>query len=289
MARSLVSVDQDGTDVKPKGLEDRLLSLMGGGGGGGGAGPAGPPGRGISSIVRTTGNGAAGTIDTYTITYSDTTTSTYQVRNGANGSDGNNGRGITSIARTSGNGAAGTVDTYTITFTDATTFQYQVRNGTDGGGGGDVSGKLDKSTTFTSPAATIGSGLRMVMAVNNVTSGVEPVSFETWFASNPVQTFWLNEAMTPRAQAVQPEPSFKLFQSYDTGYTGDIIQVLTRRAGTGSQRHLWSIDASGFPWIGHIQTSGSKRVKAAHSVIHIEGAALPDIADGTIVIVVPPA
>lgn len=51
-------------------------------------GPAGAAGRGIKSITRTSGNGAAGTVDTYTITYTDGTTSTYQVRNGANGTNG---------------------------------------------------------------------------------------------------------------------------------------------------------------------------------------------------------
>lgn len=44
---------------------------------------AGEDGRGIVSIERTYGTGAAGTIDTYTITYSDETTSTFEVRNGS--------------------------------------------------------------------------------------------------------------------------------------------------------------------------------------------------------------
>ena len=51
----------------------------------------GADGRGIKSIVRTSGNGAAGTVDTYTITYTDGTKSTYQVRNGKNGTNGKNG------------------------------------------------------------------------------------------------------------------------------------------------------------------------------------------------------
>jgi len=48
-------------------------------------GPTGATGRGITSVIRTTGTGAPGTTDTYTITYSDTSTSTFQVYNGANG------------------------------------------------------------------------------------------------------------------------------------------------------------------------------------------------------------
>ena len=51
----------------------------------GSAGSNGSDGRGIASIVRTSGTGAAGTTDTYTITYSDATTSTFQVYNGADG------------------------------------------------------------------------------------------------------------------------------------------------------------------------------------------------------------
>lgn len=48
-------------------------------------GTDGADGRGIVSIIRTSGTGAAGTTDTYTITYSDSTTSTFQVYNGADG------------------------------------------------------------------------------------------------------------------------------------------------------------------------------------------------------------
>jgi hypothetical protein len=48
-------------------------------------GDKGDAGRGIVSIARTSGTGAPGTTDTYTITYSDSTTSTFQVYNGADG------------------------------------------------------------------------------------------------------------------------------------------------------------------------------------------------------------
>jgi lysophospholipase L1-like esterase len=50
----------------------------------GAAGADGDDGRGIVSVVRTSGTGAAGTTDTYTITYTDATTSTFDVYNGAN-------------------------------------------------------------------------------------------------------------------------------------------------------------------------------------------------------------
>ena len=51
-------------------------------------GPQGDTGRGIKSIARTSGSSAAGTVDTYTITFTDGATSTFQVRNGANGAQG---------------------------------------------------------------------------------------------------------------------------------------------------------------------------------------------------------
>jgi len=48
-------------------------------------GDTGTAGNGIADISRTSGTGAPGTIDTYTITYTDATTDTFTVYNGANG------------------------------------------------------------------------------------------------------------------------------------------------------------------------------------------------------------
>lgn len=92
-------------------------------------GSTGADGRGIVSITRTEGDGAPGTIDTYTITYTDNTASTFTVYNGKDG------RGITSILRTSGNGAPGSTDTYTINYTDNSTNTFTVYNGKDGENG----------------------------------------------------------------------------------------------------------------------------------------------------------
>lgn len=89
-------------------------------------GPQGPKGAGITSIVRTTGDGSPGTTDIYTITYTDTSTSTFNVYNGEDGI------GISSIARTSGDGSEGTTDTYTITYSDTSTSTFNVKNGTAG-------------------------------------------------------------------------------------------------------------------------------------------------------------
>ena len=48
-----------------------------------GKGEQGDPGVSITGVARTTGDGSAGTTDTYTIYYSDATTSTFEVYNGA--------------------------------------------------------------------------------------------------------------------------------------------------------------------------------------------------------------
>lgn len=48
-------------------------------------GKTGDPGSSIQKIERTAGTGAAGTVDTYTVTLTDGTTTTFQVRNGADG------------------------------------------------------------------------------------------------------------------------------------------------------------------------------------------------------------
>lgn len=52
------------------------------------AGATGPAGVGISSINRTGGTGAAGSLDTYTVTMSDGSSYQFTVQNGANGADG---------------------------------------------------------------------------------------------------------------------------------------------------------------------------------------------------------
>lgn len=72
-------------------------------------------GKTIQSIELT---GTAGLVDTYTINYSDGTTSTFNVTNG---------NGIASVAKT---GTVGLVDTYTITFLDGSTSTFDVTNGT---------------------------------------------------------------------------------------------------------------------------------------------------------------
>ena len=89
-------------------------------------GPQGDAGKGITSITKT---GTVGLVDTYTITYTDSTTSTFTVTNGAKGDPGDDGKGIVSVTLIS---TVDKVKTYRITFTDSTTFDYDVTDGADG-------------------------------------------------------------------------------------------------------------------------------------------------------------
>ena len=134
-------------------------------------GEKGDDGNGIASIIKTSSEGL---VDTYTITFTDGTTTTFTVTNGADGEqgiqgiqgvkgedghtpvitiqngywyiDGVNtnqsavgisgatGNGISNIAKTS---TEGLVDTYTITYTNGTTTTFTVTNGTNGNDGKD--------------------------------------------------------------------------------------------------------------------------------------------------------
>ncbi len=126
-------------------------------------GDKGDAGNGIVSITKT---GTNDLVDTYTITYTDGTPSTFTVTNGKNGIQGiegqkgadghtpvitieegywyvdgvttnvraeglkgDTGNGISSIAKT---GTSGLVDTYTITYTDGTPSTFTVTNGKNG-------------------------------------------------------------------------------------------------------------------------------------------------------------
>ena len=77
----------------------------------------GQEGQSIKGIKKTS---TSGLVDTYTITLTDGTTSTFEVENGA---------GISDVSKT---GTSGLVDTYTITLTDGATSTFEVTNGANG-------------------------------------------------------------------------------------------------------------------------------------------------------------
>jgi hypothetical protein len=106
-------------------------------------GKDGAAGRGIKSIARTSGNGAAGTTDTYTITYTDNTTSTLTVYNGKNGTNGTSVT-VTSVTESTADGGSNVV-----TFSDGNTLN--VKNGSKGNKG-DPGTTPQKGIDFWTPA-----------------------------------------------------------------------------------------------------------------------------------------
>ena len=83
-------------------------------------------GKGIISITKT---GSAGLVDTYEITFNDGPATTFEVTNGANGVS------VTGVTLYS---AVGKIKTYRMSFSDGTHFDYQVEDGRDGSGAGDM-------------------------------------------------------------------------------------------------------------------------------------------------------
>lgn len=121
----------------------------------------GANGRGITKIEKTA---TSGLTDTYTITYTDNTTSTFTVKNGA---DGEEGIGIQSVTKTATNGL---VDTYTITRTDGTIAgTFTVTNGAKG----------NKGDTGATPNLTIGT-------VETLASGENATASITGTTENPL-------------------------------------------------------------------------------------------------------
>lgn len=102
------SVTKSGTDENP------VLNFVLVKGDKGDTGNTGETGNGILNIQKTS---TSGLIDTYTITFTNGNTTTFNVTNG---------NGITSIAKTS---TLGSVDTYTITFDNGNITTFNITNG----------------------------------------------------------------------------------------------------------------------------------------------------------------
>ena len=91
-------------------------------------GPQGATGNGVASIVKTA---TLGLVDTYTVTFTDATITTFDVTNGLDGQK------VDHISKTSGTGAEGTIDVYTVWGNVAETLSlgtFNVYNGQDGTG-----------------------------------------------------------------------------------------------------------------------------------------------------------
>lgn len=98
-------------------------------------GQDGENGVSITAVTLTSGTHAPGTLDTYTVHFSDGNVSTFQVYNGDDGAAGANGVGIADIQFTSGDHSPGSTDTYTVLMEDGNSYTITVYNGADGNDG----------------------------------------------------------------------------------------------------------------------------------------------------------
>ena len=100
-------------------------------------GDKGETGNGIYSITKLYSDGL---VDTYKITFTDGTSSTFTIKNGADGaigpqgSQGIQGVGIEKIEKTASDG---NIDIYTITLTNGTSYTFAITNGVNGQNGKD--------------------------------------------------------------------------------------------------------------------------------------------------------
>ena len=89
-------------------------------------GDTGATGNGIASVTRTS---TSGLIDTYTILFTDGTTTTFNVTNGEKGDKGDTGATGNGIASIALNATSGNVDNYVVTYTNGEHYYFNVTNG----------------------------------------------------------------------------------------------------------------------------------------------------------------
>jgi len=107
----------------------------------GNKGDPGEDGVGISSITKVS---TQGLVDTYAITYTDGTSTTFQVTNGAKGEQGEQGApgtpgaagadgvSVSSIVQTTTSTASGGINIITVTLSNGATSTFEIRNGAKG-------------------------------------------------------------------------------------------------------------------------------------------------------------
>lgn len=144
-------------------------------------GEAGSPGRGITSITLKSGTHAAGTTDTYTITFTDNTTYDFQVTNGANG-----------FSPTITTSKSGKVTTVTVVDANGTQ-SFAINDGADGLGSGDMhTSTYDKQgkaqDIFAYAEAQAGAAMDKATAAASAASSAQSAASSAQIAASRAQT-----------------------------------------------------------------------------------------------------
>lgn len=140
-------------------------------------GDRGDDGNGIVSIVKT---GTSGLVDTYTISYTDGTKSTFNVTNGAQGAQGEQGVSITSIVQTTTSTISGGENIITVTLSNGAQSTFSIYNGQQA--------PLDNDVTANSPNAVKSSGI--YTAIQNAMPFLVTVTWDS------VSEHYINTDMT---------------------------------------------------------------------------------------------
>lgn len=174
-------------------------------------------GKSIVSIAKTS---TAGLVDTYTITFNDSTTTTFDVTNGADGTDGDDGRGIVSITKT---GTSGLVDTYTILYTDNTTSTFTVTNGQNGSGSGDM-----LASTYDPQGAVANAGGIPSFVTGAISGKQDTLTFDnspTASSNNPVKSGGIYDNTVNAVSAGTPAADGQIRINVTKGATPSIVDA----------------------------------------------------------------
>ena len=251
-------------------------AIVGAKGDPGDPGEKGDPGNGIASITKTA---SSGLVDTYTITYTDGTTTTFTVTNGADGQDGQDGAagadGYSPSASVSKTG-----DTATVTITDKNgTTTASVSDGADGADGQDgqdghtpviTASKVGKVTTVYADGvaiATINDGVDGQGAVTDVTvNGVTVMDGDVAKVIVPTKVSDLNNDSGFITGYTETDPTVPSWakQSTKPSYTASEVGALPSTTQIPSKTSDLTND-SGFI-TGYTETDPVFSASAAHGI-----------------------
>lgn len=234
---------------------------------------SGMEGVGIASIQLTSGDHSAGTMDTYTITLTDSREFTIEVFNGRDGN------GVESVTLKSGNHASGTDDVYVMKFTDGSEVEFPIHNGEVGPQGPQGETGEQGPQGEVGPQGPIGVGISSVA----LTSGTHaPGTLDTYtitFSNGTKTTFDVYNGMDGEAEnSVRLEESYKpeLISplSGHISYLNDRFLVVPYPTSA----YIFNYSFDGFNWE---KTTGSPRTLSYKMTIYGNGVYLSFPAAGS--------
>lgn len=181
-------------------------------------GEAGSPGRGITSITLKSGTHAAGTTDTYTITFTDNTTYDFQVTNGANG-----------FSPTITTSKSGKVTTVTVVDANGTQ-SFEINDGADGLGSGDMhtstydpQGKAQD--IFAYADAKAGAAMDAASSAQSTANGAKTTAQSAQSTARTAQSV-ANTKLSPGGDGSRLNVTFEEAKERENIATGERLSVL---------------------------------------------------------------